>query len=109
MKTATGEELNPADFPHYGDFTKYVRENIDPHWGRQKDADAKKTKFYKVMLSATVTSTATAEVEVEAEDADSAEELAKETVSKYNFSMSCIDIDEIEDINVDKVEEVRHD
>lgn len=61
------------------------------------------------MLSATVTSAATAEVEVEAEDADSAEELAKETVRKYNFSISCFDIDEIEDINVDKVEEVRHD
>lgn len=39
MKTKYGQEINPDDFPYYGQFGNYVRQNIDSEWGMGKERD----------------------------------------------------------------------
>lgn len=44
MKTKYGEEINPDDFPYFGQFGDYVRKNIDSEWGKDKEREITKTK-----------------------------------------------------------------
>lgn len=46
MKTKYGEEINPDDFPFAGQFSNYVRQNIDSEWGKEKERElTKKTEI----------------------------------------------------------------
>lgn len=42
MKTKYGKEINPDDFPYFGQFGDYVRKNIDSEWGKDKEREITK-------------------------------------------------------------------
>lgn len=42
MKTKYGEEINPDDFPYFGQFGDYVRKNIDSEWAKIKSEKQQK-------------------------------------------------------------------
>ena len=44
MKTKCGEEINPDDFPYFGQFGDYVRKNIDSEWGKYKERETTKKR-----------------------------------------------------------------
>lgn len=52
MKTKYGEEINPDDFPYFGQFGDYVRKNIDSEWGKDKEREITKKRKYEVYLNA---------------------------------------------------------
>lgn len=103
MKTKYGEEINPDDFPYFGQFGDYVRKNIDSEWGKDKEREITKTRTYEVLLSASVSRTAYATLYVDAENAEEAEETAKETVSREDWQFD--DMEDVDDISVETVEE----
>lgn len=107
MKTKYGEEINPDDFPYFGQFGVYVRKNIDSEWGKDKEREITKTKTYEVLLSASVGRTAYATLRVDAESAEEAEETAKENVSKFDWKFD--ELEDVDDISVESVEECNSD
>lgn len=42
MKTKYGQDINPDDFPYYGQFGNYVRSTIDPERGIAKEREITK-------------------------------------------------------------------
>lgn len=52
MKTKYGKEINPDDFPYFGQFGDYVRQNIDSEWGKDKEREITKKRKYEVHLNA---------------------------------------------------------
>lgn len=80
MKTKYGKEINPDDFPYFGQFGDYVRQNIDSEWGKDKEREITKKRKYEVHLNAV------AEVSmiifIEAENEEEAEEIAKQKAKK---------------------------
>lgn len=52
MKTKYGKDINPDDFPYFGQFGDYVRKNIDREWGKDKEREITKKRKYEVFLSA---------------------------------------------------------
>lgn len=83
MKTKYGKEINPDDFPYFGQFGDYVRKNIDSEWGKDKEREITKKRKYEVYLNAV------AEVSMviflEAGSEEEAEEIAKQKAKK-NYS-----------------------
>lgn len=83
MKTKYGKEINPDDFPYFGQFGDYVRKNIDNEWGKDKKREITKKRKYEVYLNAV------AEVSMviflEAGSEEEAEEIAKQKAKK-NYS-----------------------
>lgn len=74
MKTKYGKEINPDDFPYFGQFGDYVRQNIDSEWGKDKEREITKKHKFRVVLGATVA--ASAVTYAEAENKEEAEEIA---------------------------------
>lgn len=107
MKTKYGEEINPDDFPYFGQFSDYVRKNIDSEWSKDKEREITKTRTYEVLLSASVSGTAYATLYVDAENAEEAEETAKETVRREDWQFD--DMEDVDDISVESVEECKSD
>lgn len=103
MKTKYGKEINPDDFPYFGQFGDYVRKNIDSEWGKDKEREITKTRTYEVLLSASVSGTAYATLYVDAENAEEAEKTAKETVNRGDWQFD--DVEDVDDISVESVEE----
>lgn len=106
LKTKYGTEINTDDFKYYG-FGDYVRKNIDENWGLGKSVEQNKTKIYDVTLVASVSATAYCTKRVEAESEEEAEEIAKEDVSRFEWSVD--DIDDVNGVEVDNVEEIGED
>lgn len=103
LKTKDGEEIDTSQFKHYGDFTKYVQQNIDKNFGK---GTTEKTKW-KVTLSATKTCSCYTEIEIEAETKAEAkkkalEEAREQSSIDWNDYASGADIDNIE---IDEIEE----
>ena len=44
MKTKYGQEINPDNFPYYGQFGNYVRQTIDSEWGMGKEREITKKR-----------------------------------------------------------------
>ena len=107
MKTKYGEEINPDDFPYFGQFGDYVRKNIDSEWGKDKERETTKKREYEVLLSASVSGTAYATLYVDAESPEEAEEIAKETINRDDWQFD--DMEDVEDISVESVEECKSD
>lgn len=107
MKTKYGKEINPDDFPYFGQFGDYVRQNIDSEWGKDKEREITKMREYEVLLSASVRGTAYATLNVDAENAEEAEEIAKETVNRGDWQFD--DVEDVDDISVETVEECNRD
>lgn len=107
MKTKYGKEINPDDFPYFGQFGDYVRKNIDSEWGKDKEREITKTRTYEVLLSASVRGTAYASLNVDAENAEEAEEIAKETVHRGDWEFD--ELEDVDDISVESVEECKSD
>lgn len=103
IKTKYGEEINPDDFPYFGQFGSYVRKNIDSDWGKDKEREITKKRKYKVYLTASVGGSAYATLHVDAENTEEAEEIAKETVSKFDWEFD--ELEDVDDISVESVEE----
>ena len=106
LKTKYGREINTDNFKFYG-FGDYVRKNIDENWGLGKSLEQNKTKIYKVTLTASVTATASCIKRVEAENETEAEEIAKEDIHRYDWDID--NIEDVDDIDVDRVEEINTD
>ena len=106
LKTKYGREINTDNFKYYG-FGDYVRKNIDENWGLGKSTEQNKTKIYDVTLVASVSATAYCTKRVEAESEEEAEEIAKEDIHRYDWEVN--DIEDVDDIDVDKVEEINTD
>ena len=83
MKTKYGQDINPDDFPYYGQFCAYVRANIDPEWGMGKEREITKKRKYRVDLVAMAQVSAI--ITVNAESKEEAVELAKDKVSEVDF------------------------
>lgn len=100
IKTKYGEEINPDDFPYFGQFGNFVRKNIDSDRGKKKEREITKKRKYEVFLNAVAeVSTMTT---VEAESEEDAEEIAKE---KLKGNQSDWNIDMLGNIAVWKIEE----
>ena len=106
LKTKYGREIDTNKFQYYG-FGDYVRKNIDEDWGLGKSLEQNKTKIYEVTLTASVTATASCIKRVEAESEEEAEEFAMEDVHRYDWDID--NIEDVDDIDVDKVEEINTD
>lgn len=50
MKTKYGQDINPDDFPYYGQFGNYVRQNIDSEWGMGKEREITKKRRLRGLL-----------------------------------------------------------
>ena len=107
MKTKYGKEINPDDFPFAGQFSNYVRKNIDSEWGKEKEWEITKKRKYEVFLNASANVSVYAVLTVDAENAEEAGEIAKEDVSKSDWEFD--DIEDVEDISVESVEECNSD
>ena len=68
MKTKYGKEINPHDFPFAGQFSDYVRKNIDSEWGKEKERELTKKRKYEVLLSASADVTSVMYVDAESEE-----------------------------------------
>ena len=106
LKTKYGKEIDTDQFKYYG-FGDYVRKNIDENWGLGKSLEQNKTKKFEVRLVASVSATAYCTKYVEAENEDDAVEIAKEDVSRFEWSVD--DIDDVDGVEVDNVEEIGED
>lgn len=80
MKTKYGKEINPDDFPYFGQFGDYVRKNVDSEWGKDKEREITKKRKYEVYLNA-VAEVSTV-IFLEAESEEEAEEIAKQKAKK---------------------------
>lgn len=100
IKTKYSEEINPDDFPYFGQFGSYVRKNIDSDWGKDKEREITKKRRYEISLNAIAEVSAWTTVEAESEE--DAEEIAKE---KLKGNRSDWSIDTIGNIAVWNIEE----
>lgn len=100
MKTKYGQDINPDDFPYAGQFSNFVRKNIDSDWGKEKEREITKKRKYKVYLNAVAEVSAWTTVEAESEE--NAEEIAKE---KLKENLSDWNIDTLGDVTVWDIEE----
>lgn len=100
MKTKYGEEINPDNFPYFGQFGDYVRKNIDSEWGKDKERETTKKRKYEVFLSAAadVSSVMYVDAEDENEASISAQQKANDWI-----------IDFVRGISVESVEECNSD
>lgn len=100
MKTKYGKEINPDDFPYFGQFGDYVRKNIDSKWGKDKEREITKKRKYEVFLSATadVSSVMYVDAEDENEASISAQQKANDWI-----------VDFVREISVESVEECNSD
>lgn len=103
IKTKYGEEINPDNFPYFGQFGSYVRKNIDSKWGKGKEREITKKRKYEVYLTVNVRGSAYAILRVDAENEEEAEEIAKETVSKFDWKFD--ELEDVDGISVESVEE----
>lgn len=103
LKTKDGQEIDTAQFKGYGEFTRYVQENIDRKFGKGT-TDLNK---WKVTLTATKTCPVSTEIEVEAETDNEAKKKALEEARKLsNMDWNeCYGDEDIDDIEIDEVEE----
>lgn len=81
IKTKYGQDINPDDFPYYGQFGKYVRQTIDSEWGMGKEREITKKRKYRVDLGAMAQVSTT--VYVDAADEEEAKTLAEESASGW--------------------------
>ena len=100
MKTKYGEEINPDDFPFAGQFSNYVRQNIDSEWGMEKERELTKKRKHEVCLSASADVTSV--MYVDAENKDEAVILALEKADDWI-------IDLVRGVSVESVEECNSD
>ena len=96
MKTKYGQEINPDDFPYYGQFGNYVRSTIDSEWGMGKEREITKKRRYRVDLGAMAQVSTT--VYVDAADEEEAKTLAEE--SARGWAVDDVDVATIEVFNV---------
>lgn len=100
IKTKYGEEINPDDFPYFGQFGNFVRKNIDSEWGKGKEREITKKRKYEVSLNAVAEVSAWTIVEAESEE--DAKEIAKE---KLKGNRSDWSIDTLSNVTVWDIEE----
>ena len=108
LKTVDGQEIDTEQFKGFGTFKKYVRENIDPEFGKGESA---KHTTYEVEFSATRTVNVYTTIEVEATTKKEAKKKAMEQIYKmpeWDWSEGChedIDNIEIESVTIKEDEE----
>ncbi len=98
MKTKYGQDINPDDFPYYGQFGNYVRSTIDPERGIAKEREITKKRKFSVYINAIAEVSAT--ITVNAENEEEAKELAKE-LAKDKTSNCDWDVDDVADSTVE--------
>lgn len=101
VRTKYGSEIETDNFKGYGQFKKYVQENFDKDWGKNKD---KATKTYTVTFVGTTSVYAREEIEAYSEEdaRAQAEDMLRTSKNDFNWEMNCYsDVDYIE---VDEVE-----
>ena len=100
MKTKYGQDIYPDDFPFAGQFSDYVRANIDSEWGMGKEREITKKRKFSVYLNATAEVSAT--ITVNAENEEEAEELAIDKVSSCDWDVDDVATSSIEVLDVSK-------
>lgn len=101
MKTKYGEEINPDNFPYFGQFGDYVRKNIDSEWGKDKERKITKKRKYEVFLSAAadVSSVMYVDAEDENEASISAQQKANDWIIDF---VRGIFVESVEECNSDE-------
>lgn len=102
MKTKYGQDINPDNFPYYGQFGNYVRQNIDSEWGMDKEREITKKRRFSVYLNATADVSAT--ITVNAENEEEAKELAIDKVSNCDWDVDDVATSSIEVLDISEEE-----
>ena len=103
MKTKYGQDINPDDFPYYGQFGNYVRQTIDSEWGMGKEREITKKRKFSVYLNATADVSAT--ITVNAETEEEAKDLAIDKVSNCDWDVDDVATSSIEVLDVSEEED----
>lgn len=106
LKTKSGKEIDTTEFDGkpYGVFTNYVRQNIDAKWGNNDSRPSK----YNIIFKAIKTIPCYTTLEIEADTVEEARKKGLRDVYRQQDSLYWdeeVD-EEINEIEIDKVEEV---